>query len=363
MAKDPKRKKEKKKSPLKKILLVIWLILLALLAAVIIYVFPILKNMNIDTPLESPEETLSPSEALMETEEAPSDMPTAQPVPEVTPEPQLDMKNNEDYGITNIMVFGMDNRYKRTILGGRSDVNIIMTLDPDKNEVRMTSIMRDTLIYLPSQKDYNRINAAIVYEDGPEGAIAAIEQEFLVDIDHYVITSFRGMIEIIDAIGGVDVYLTREEVWDMNGLILEMNRLFGHRSDKHFVHDPGSRHLNGIQAVAYMRIRKTGGVFERDSRQKEVLASAKERLKTMSLGELNNALKTVSDWVKTDLEPTEFVALAMELYGLRDATYKSARVPYDDMYESVRYNKMAVLQYDREPNLWKMHDFIYMGLE
>ena len=273
------------------------------------------------------------------------------------------MKNNEDYGITNIMVFGMDNRYKKTILGGRSDVNIVLTLDPDNNEVRMTSIMRDTLIYIPSKEDYNRVNTAIVYEDGPEGAIKAIEDEFLIDIDHYVITSFRGMINIIDSIGGVDVSLSQNEVWDMNGLIQEMNLLFGNKSTSNFVQSPGSRHLNGIQAVAYMRIRKTDGVFMRDARQKEVLASARENLSQMSLGEIDTALKTVSEWVKTDLEPLEFIGLAKKLYDLRNGTYKASRVPYDGLYESVSYKSMAVIQYDKEATLAKMHDFIYKGIE
>lgn len=358
-----KKVKEKKRSTLKTILYIIWFLLIALLAAIIIYIYPILKNMNIDSVEENPEPTLNPSDVLMETEEAPSDLPTAQPTPEITPEPVLEMKNNEDYGITNIAVFGMDNRYRKTIIGGRSDVNIILTLDPENNEVRITSIMRDTLIYIPSLEDYNRVNSAIVYEDGPDGAVKAIEEEFLIDIDHYVITSFRGMIKIIDSIGGVDVSLNQEEIWDMNGLIQEMNLLFGNHSESYFVRHKGSQRLNGIQAVAYMRIRKSDGVFMRDSRQKEVLASARERVSNLSLGELDNVLKTVSDWVKTDLEPFDFIGLAMDLYGLRNGTYKSARVPYDGLYESVRYKKMAVIQYKKEPTLWKMHDFIYKGIE
>ena len=363
--KQDKSIKKGKKSTLKTILFIIWFLLIALLAAVFMYIYPKLKNMNNMNSMDegSPEPTMNPSEVLMETEEAPTSLPTAVPTPEITPEPVLEMKNNEDYGITNIMLFGMDNRYKRTILGGRSDVNIILTIDTKNNEVRMTSIMRDTLIYIPSQKDYNRVNSAIVYEDGPEGAIAAIEDEFLIDIDHYIITSFRGMIEIIDSLGGVEVTLSQNEVWDMNGLIQEMNLLFGHSKNKNLVETRGTKTINGIQAVAYMRIRKTDGVFMRDSRQKEVLASAREKLKTMSLGDINTALETITDWVKTDLEPAEFVKLAMDLYGLRDGTYRAQRVPYDDLYESVRYNKMAVIQYDKEPTLWRMHNFIYEGID
>ena len=363
MTNEPKNNDSKKKKSLKTILVVMSIILITLLTAIFIYVYPILENVNIDTPIESPEFTISPSEALEETEEIPSGLPTAKPTNEISPDSLLEMKKNEDYGITNIMVFGMDNRYRSTILGGRSDVNIILTLDPGKNEVRLTSIERDTLIYIPSQADNNRINTAIVYEDGPEGAIAAIEKEFLIDIDHYIITSFRGMIEIIDAIGGVEVNLSQNEVWDMNGLIQEMNKIFGSSRTKYNIQSPGSKNINGIQAVAYMRLRKTPGRETRDDRQKEVLASAKEKLKNMTLTEMDNTLKTVSNWMKTDLEPMELISLATELYGLKDGTYKAAKIPYDDLSESVRYKEMAVIQYDREPTLWKMHDFIYNGIE
>ena len=377
MSKKPKRLKEEikaekdtkndnkktKKKPAKVILIIILVTLLTILVAVFLYAYPLLKNMNIDSLEDNPEETLNPSDTLEESEYASTDLPTAAPIPEITPEPVLEMKNNSDYGITNIMVFGMDNRYRKTILGGRSDVNIILTLDPENNEVRMTSIMRDTLIYIPSRNDYNRVNTAIVYEDGPEGAIAAIEEEFLVDIDHYIITSFRGMIEIIDSIGGVEVTLTKQEIWDMNGLIQEMNLLFGNHAESYFMNKTGTHTLNGIQAVAYMRIRKSDGVFNRNSRQTEVLLAAKQNLTNMSLADINNALQTVSDWVKTDLEPAEFVALAMDLYSLRNGTVKASRVPYDGLYESVRYKSMAVLQYEKEATIWKMHDFIYNGVE
>jgi LCP family protein required for cell wall assembly len=367
MSNKPKRvksqQKAKQKFPLKTILSIIWIVIIALVAVIFIYIYPKLKNMNIDSVVENPEPTLNPEEVLMETEDAPSDMATAVPIPEDTPEPDLEMKDNDDYGITNIMVFGMDNRYKRTILGGRSDVNIILTLDPENNEVRLTSIMRDTLIDIPSLGDYNRINAAIVYEDGPEGSINAIEKEFLVDIDHYVITSFRGMIEIIDSIGGVDVTLSQQEVWDTNGLIQEMNLLFGNRSEKYFIQTRGEHHLNGIQAVAYMRLRHTGGTTARDDRQKEVLLSARNQLSNMSLGDLDTALNTVTDWVKTDMEPVDFIKLTKDLYALRNGSYKASRVPYEGLYSNANYKGMAIIQYDREPNLLKMHDFIYNGKE
>ncbi len=355
-------KQGKKKKTLKTLMFILWILLISIFVIVFMYIYPKLKKMSspeviIDTTEESspiPTETPEPD---------PTHLPTAVPTPEITPEPVLEMKDNTDYDIINIAVFGMDNRYRKTILSGRSDVNIILTIDKKNNEIRLTSIMRDTLIYIPSKDDLNRVNSAIVYEDGPEGAIAAIEQEFLIDIDHYIVTSFRGMIEIIDAIGGVEVTLSQQEVWDMNGLIQEMNGILRRHEDTDMVYHKGTQTINGIQAVAYMRIRKSDGVFMRDARQKEVLQSAKTNLSGMSFSEIDNALTTVTDWVKTDMEPLELVEMTKTLYDMRNSPYKVQRVPYDGLYEAVRYKKMAVLQYEKEETLWRMHDFIYNGVE
>ncbi len=357
----PVTKKEKTKKPIRTLLFILWILLVTIIMIVFMYLYPKFKNMNSLENTQSPTEEYSPLPT--ETPEPdPTHLPTAVPTPEITPEPVLEMRDNKDYGIINIAVFGMDNRYRKTILGGRSDVNIILTIDTKNNEIRLTSIMRDTLVYIPSKDDLNRVNTAIVYEDGPQGAINAIEQEFLIDIDHYILTSFRGMIEIIDALGGVEVTLSQNEVWNMNGLIQEMNGILRNRRDRNMVSRKGTQTLSGIQAVAYMRIRKSDGVFMRDSRQKEVLESAKNKLSNMTFAEIDNVLNTVTEWVKTDLEPLELISMTKTLYDMRNSPYMAQRVPYDGLYEAVRYKKMAVLQYEKEPTLWRMHDFIYNGI-
>jgi LCP family protein required for cell wall assembly len=362
---EDQNKSKNQNSFLKKFLYVIWGLLIVALIVLGGYLYKHLNDLKYDNELENPDQTVideldnpeEPVDTNLPTAEVQTPIPTNEP--DATQVPELTMKNNSDYGIINIAVFGLDNRYKNSLTAGRSDVNMILTIDSKNNEIRLTTIMRDTLINIPAKKDMNRINSAIVYEKGPEGAIAAIEKEFLIDIDHFVVSSFRGVSKIIDAVGGVDINLSQQEVWDMNGLIQEMNRLYGYSKNKGIIQSKGNHRLNGLQAVAYMRIRHSDGVFKRASRQQEVLASVRNSLSNVTVSELDNIMKTVTKYIKTDLEPLEFLNMTKKLYDLRNAGYKTSRVPYDDHYKAVRYKKMAVLQYDKDYTLKELHKFIY----
>ena len=126
-----------------------------------------------------------------------------------------------------------------------------------------------------------------MFADGPEGALQCIEQEFGLDIDHYMVTNFVGMARIIDAIGGADAYVTSAVAHDCNHCIYEMNPLMGYPQKANYITSFGNVHLSGIQAVAFMRQRKQDGGFARDDKQKEILLSLKESLGSLSIQEIN----------------------------------------------------------------------------
>ncbi len=128
-----KRYKEKPpKKPIRTAVLIFIAFVVLVLIIGSIYAYSILNNMNIENVKISTEEPLATDEIIeneQTIEPAASNIPTVDASDLATPEPELIPKSNEEYGIINIMVFGMDNRYKRTIAGGRSDVNMILTLD------------------------------------------------------------------------------------------------------------------------------------------------------------------------------------------------------------------------------------------
>ena len=355
------------KNLLKRILLLVagGVIIFLILSGV--YVYVMLAQMQVDEYTIMALETEHPS--IDSLTPSPTRHVSYTPMPTIidkllqTPAPTAEPETNDDFGVINIAVFGMDNRYKYTIIGGRSDVIIVLTIDKNTNSVRLTSFIRDMLIYVEPLKDYNRINAAIVYANGPDGAVGCIEQEFGIAIDHYMVTSFVGMSRIIDAVGGVDVYVSSRIRKTCNQSIQEMNPLMGYSTFANYIRKSGNIKLNGIQAVAFMRQRKDEGGFSRDDKQKTVLLAVKEKIKSLSIAQVNDLLEVVSENIKTDMDPLELVEMTMYLYACKDSDYSTIRVPLDNTYQLGWYNKMSVVQYDKDENIPRIFDFIYRGID
>jgi len=119
-------------------------------------------------------------------------------------------------GVRNILLVGVDARPGET--RSRSDTMIIVTLDGTRNEIRMTSLMRDMYVAIPG-KGNNRLNAAWVY-GGPDLLLATIEQNFGLKIDEYVAVDLRVLIEVIDALGGLTLTVeTDKQLSAINGVI------------------------------------------------------------------------------------------------------------------------------------------------
>lgn len=354
-------REKKKKTFLSKLLTAVSFVLIIALAAAGVYVYSMLSSMRIDDDISW--ELDADDEMLIDEENsADPSMPAIDESLMQTPAPSAIAKTNEELGIINIAVFGMDNRYKYQIEGGRSDVNIILTIDTNTNEIRLTSFIRDMLVYVEELDDYNRINAAIVYADGPDGAVRCMEQEFNISIDNYMITNFVGMARIIDAIGGVTVHVPSSIINDANLSINEMNPIMGYKHDANLIHSSGTIRLNGIQAVAFMRQRKAEGGFTRDDNQKEVLSAIRSQLQNLSVQEVNGLLTVVTENIRTDMKPLELIEMTMHLYDYKDNGYTAVRFPLDDTYTLGRYQTMSVVQYDKDTNLPQLYDFIYNGI-
>lgn len=118
----------------------------------------------------------------------------------------------------------------------------------------------------------------------PEGAISMINRSMDMDISKYVAVNFNALIDVIDALGGLDITLTDAEVVHMNNYCVETSKVTGADYTKIEPEVAGTYHLNGVQAVSYSRIRYTeGGGFERTSRQRHVLELIAEKAQRCKL--------------------------------------------------------------------------------
>ena len=333
------------------------LLILAVALAYLGYVYSKLGQLEYEKP------AFTQMPIVEETEEAiPVDAPTFVPptaTPIASPTPTLIPEMEED--IINILVLGCDTRVQGVYDGSRSDVNIIFTIDKINETVKITSLMRDILVYYDDLGDYQRLNYALRYYGDPQGAVKIVEENFDIEIDHYMITDFAGMAQIIDILGGVEVYGTAAEIENMNDILWNLNELYNYddlRQDFYFG-DSGDIILSGRQAVAYMRVRKVGADYERVERQYEVLNCLKGKLSSMGFLEINKIIGELPNLLATDMDQMEMVNIAGTLYKMRDCDMQQARVPFEGYYKSSTYKKMWILDIDFAENKRLLREFIY----
>ena len=177
-------------------------------------------------------------------------------------------------GYRNIALFGVDARDGELGKGTRSDTIMIASINQDTQEIKLISVFRDTYLNL-SNDSYNKCNTAYA-QGGPEQAINMLNMNLDLDITDYVTIGFSGLIDAVDALGGIEMEVTDAEITHLNNYQLCMAEELG--VDYTPVENSGRQLLNGMQATAYCRIRYTkGDDFRRAQRQREVLADMMEK--------------------------------------------------------------------------------------
>ncbi|MEW9502333.1 LCP family glycopolymer transferase [Jeotgalibacillus marinus] len=160
-------------------------------------------------------------------------------------------------------------------LRGRTDSIILATINPEDESVKMFSIPRDARTEIVGHDSVDKINAAYSF-GGAQMAIDTVEQFLNIDIDFYINLQMEGFVDLVNAVDGVDVYNDFE--WtDTQGLY-----------EKGFHYQEGELHLDGDQALGYVRMRKLDprGDYGRADRQRQVLTEIIN--KTGSLSSFND---------------------------------------------------------------------------
>ena len=151
-------------------------------------------------------------------------------------------------------------------------------------------------------------------------AVAMLNRNFDLNIQHYVTVDFSALVDVIDALGGVPIDVKEEEIPYINGYACEIIENTG--VDTWAVTEPGLQNLTGVQATAYARIRAIGDDYQRASRQREVLAQIAVKAQQASLSTLNKIIDRVFSKVKTNFSMTEILAYAKDVkkYYLAEST-------------------------------------------
>ena len=163
-------------------------------------------------------------------------------------------------------------------------------------EIRLLSVFRDTYLRIDQKEDFDKINEAY-FLGGPEQAIKALEDNLDLQIDDYATFNWKAVVDAINVLGGVDIDITDKEFAYINSFITETVNSTGVGSYQ--LEHSGMNHLDGVQAVAYARLRLMDTDFNRTERQRKVLGQAMEKAKKSNLKTLTTLIGTVYPQTKT----------------------------------------------------------------
>lgn len=261
---------------------------------------------------------------------------------------EIDKAENE----IDIIMVGVDNREDK--FTGRSDVMMYLRVNTETKTIKMVSFMRDTLVSIDGH-DRNKLNTAFGF-GGTELMYDTYHNSFGLDPDYYIIVNFYGMEDIIDAMGGVDIQLDSDELKWLNININEINKEAS-SGDVDNINTAGLQHLNGRQAVAYMRIRHPGGDNGRIERQQTVMYKLFAKAQQVSAGQLPDLMSSMVQYVRTDMPLNTMLDLATSVRGMSMDNLSTFRYP--DKFINSRYGTMSVVQpEDANDEFEKLYNFL-----
>ena len=263
-------------------------------------------------------------------------------------------------GYHNIALFGVDARDGQLGRGTRSDTIIIASINLDTQEIKLVSVFRDTYLNL-SNDTYNKCNAAYA-QGGPEQAISMLNMNLDLDITDYVTVGFGGLIDSIDALGGIEMEIQDEEISHLNNYQLTMAEELG--VDYTPIEHSGKQLLNGMQATAYCRIRYTkGDDFRRAERQRDVLTAMVEKAKEASVSSLKGMVTAILPEVETSLGVNDIVSVLGTVAGYN--VVASDGFPFEDgrVGATVGSKGSCVIPVDLTDNVTALHELLYPGTE
>jgi LCP family protein required for cell wall assembly len=257
-------------------------------------------------------------------------------------------------GETDILMIGVDNRNQEKFTG-RSDVMMYLRVNTEKKTIKMVSFMRDTLVNIEGHGK-GKLNAA--YSFGSiDLAYETYKNSFGLTPDYYMVVNFYGMEDIIDALGGVDISIDKDELEWLNININEINKEDPSGKVKNITRS-GDYHLNGRQAVAYMRIRHPGGDNGRIERQQTVMHALFSEMRNVSVGEIPGIISALTQYVRTDMPLGTMVDLASAVRGMGGSSdLESFRYP--EKFKNGNYNGSSIVQpEDFATEFSKLMDFL-----
>ena len=266
--------------------------------------------------------------------------------------------------VMNLLLIGVDNDYYDGMNDrGNADGLMILSVNKSTKQIVLSSLMRDIKISVPGAGYKTKLTLVYHYE-GLETLINTIEQNFGVPIDNYIMVNYLSVVDMVDAMGGIELEVTSDELYWMEPKIKNLNLLLGQDGEANLI-DPaqaGTLTLNGIQTAAYLRIRYAGnGDFDRTERARTVLMALADKARGMKMTEMLGLADRVLPQITTDLSQTRTLSLLMSLPKYLGYDMVSNRIPIDDSWYFENNSNGSFVIIDYPVNREFLYRSIYEG--
>lgn len=244
-------------------------------------------------------------------------------------------------GYRNIVLLGLDAREDSFETGNRSDCIMIVSLNQDTKEVKIASVYRDTYLNIDGH-GLDKVTHAYSY-GGPKLALSTLNKNLDLNISEFVAINFDTVHTVVDSVGGVNIKIEEDELKYINNYINGIDKQFGTTTEK--VTTTGWHNLNGVQALAYSRIRYTdGGDYKRAERMRDVLIAVFEKAKSLNISELNSLSNTILPHVSTNIDVNEAISMLPQLTSIKvnesfGWPYEVKGITLDRWYRSSCYSR------------------------
>ena len=213
-------------------------------------------------------------------------------------------------GYTTVALFGVDNRSVGDYDTGNSDSIMIVSINNATKETRIVSLFRDTYLQVTDTM-YRKCNHAY-NTGGPQLALEMINRNLDLNVQDYAAVDFYAVAKAVNAVGGIEMTLSKEEAYWMNYTYIDHCSEVTGIPSSHV--SEGTQILDGIQTVAYCRVRYTAGDdFKRTSRQRDVIMKLYEKAMNASPSELSNLIDAVFPSISTSFTAPELLELAKDV--------------------------------------------------
>ncbi len=257
-------------------------------------------------------------------------------------------------GHWGIYIFGVDSRGSNVSKGTNADVNMICDINQDTGEVRLVSVFRDTYLNINDDNQYNKINRAY-FTGGPTEAAKALNKNLDLNITDFVTFNWKAVADGINILGGVDMEISKAEFYYINSFITETVEATGVYSTH--LTQAGLNHLDGVQAVAYGRLRLMDTDYARTERQRKVIQAAFEKAKEADWATLNQLAVTVFPQVATSVELTDILNLLMDVGKCYIG--ETGGFPFARGEANMGSKGACVIPQTLYTNVIELHEFLY----